>query len=94
MTQATPMWRCLIVEDDADNARYIADGFRALGHVAVIARDGGEALARVTGEAWDLVILDRMLPNEVDGLSDLPPLVVPFITRKSGVARLIDLGGV
>jgi hypothetical protein len=27
-------------------------------------------------------------------LTDLPPLTVPFITRKSGVARLIDLGGV
>ena len=74
MSAATPMWRCLIVEDDADNARYIADGFRALGHVAVIARDGGEALARVTGESWDLVILDRMLPNEVDGLSILATL--------------------
>ena len=26
-------------------------------------------------------------------LGDLPPLAVPFITRKSGVASLIDLGG-
>jgi len=26
--------------------------------------------------------------------ADLPPLAMPFITRKSGVARLIDLGGV
>uniref|UniRef100_UPI001ABC3A22 DUF4865 family protein n=1 Tax=Variovorax paradoxus TaxID=34073 RepID=UPI001ABC3A22 len=42
---------------------------RALGHVAVISRDGTDALARATSEAWDLVILDRMLPNEVDGLS-------------------------
>ena len=65
------MWRCLIVEDDADNARYIAEGFRSLGHVAVISRDGTDALARATGESWDLVILDRMLPNEVDGLSIL-----------------------
>ena len=44
------MWRCLIVEDDADNARYIAEGFRSLGHVAVISRDGTDALARTTGE--------------------------------------------
>jgi len=55
----TAMWRCLIVEDDADNARYIADGFRSLGHVAVISRDGADALARATGEQWDIVILDR-----------------------------------
>lgn len=70
----TPMWRCLIVEDDADNARYIAEGLRALGHVAVICRDGADALARATGESWDLVILDRMLPHDVDGLSILATL--------------------
>lgn len=68
------MWRCLVVEDDADNARYIAEGFRALGHVVVVARDGAEALSRLTGESWDLVILDRMLPNEVDGLALLSTL--------------------
>jgi len=68
------MWRCLIVEDDADNARYIAEGLRALGHVAVICRDGADALARATGESWDLVILDRMLPHDVDGLSILATL--------------------
>lgn len=68
------MWRCLVVEDDADNARYIANGFRALGHVIVICRDGTEALGRATTEQWDLIILDRMLPNDVDGLSILSTL--------------------
>ncbi|WP_077000296.1 response regulator transcription factor [Variovorax sp. KK3] len=68
------MWRCLVVEDDADMARYVAEGFRTLGHVAVVCRDGADALARSTGEAWDLIILDRMLPNEVDGLSILSTL--------------------
>lgn len=68
------MWRCLVVEDDADNARYIANGFRALGHVVVICRDGTEALGRATAEQWDLIILDRMLPNDVDGLSILSTL--------------------
>jgi two-component system OmpR family response regulator len=74
MTEPTIVWRCLIVEDDADNARYIADSFRALGHVAVICRDGADALARATGEPWDLVILDRMLPHGIDGLSILSTL--------------------
>ena len=71
MLGATARWRCLLVEDDADNARSIAEGFRSLGHVAVISRDGTDSLARATGESWDLVIHDRMLPNEVDGLSIL-----------------------
>lgn len=68
------MWRCLIVEDDADSARFIARGFSGLGHIAVISNDGADALDRLTREAWDLVILDRMLPREVDGLSILASL--------------------
>ncbi len=72
--EAPAMWRCLVVEDDADNARYIATGFRELGHVVVICRDGVEALGRATSEPWDLIVLDRMLPNEVDGLSILSAL--------------------
>jgi two-component system OmpR family response regulator len=70
----TMMWRCLVVEDDSDSALYIANGLRALGHVAVISCDGTDALARLTREAWDVVILDRMLPHAVDGLSILSTL--------------------
>jgi DNA-binding transcriptional LysR family regulator len=35
----------------------------------------------------------RRLPAPKVRAFDLPPSAVPFITRKSGVARLIDLGG-
>lgn len=65
------MWRCLVIEDDLENARYIAEGLRAQGHVAVIAAKPGEALRRATAEAWDVVVLDRMLGPQVDGLSIL-----------------------
>ncbi|MCY1164124.1 MULTISPECIES: winged helix-turn-helix domain-containing protein [Polaromonas] len=68
------MWRCLIIEDDVDSARYIGDGFRELGHSAVVCREGLEGLTRALNESWDIVILDRMLPNDVDGLSILASL--------------------
>ena len=68
------MWRCLIIEDDADNARYIAEGFRELGHSPVVCQSGLEGLTRATSESWDIIILDRMLPNGVDGLSILASL--------------------
>ncbi len=70
----TAMWRCLVVEDDVHNARYIADGLRELGHVAIVCHDGAEALMRSTTELWDLIVLDRMLPHGVDGLSILSTL--------------------
>ena len=99
----TPIWRCLIIEDDADNARYIADGFRSLGHVPVVCGDGAQAIARLTGEAWDLVILDRMLPNEVDGLALLamlrglgkttPVLVLSALSALDERVRGLKAGG-
>lgn len=68
------MWRCLIIEDDHENARYIANGFAELGHKAVVCHDGVDGLRRATEEHWDVIILDRMLPNDVDGLSILATL--------------------
>ena len=71
MSLPTPIWRCLVIEDDKENARYIAEGLQAQGHIVALAHDGGTALQRATAEAWDLVILDRMLPGNVDGLKIL-----------------------
>ena len=63
------MHRCLIIEDDPVNARYIADGLRELGYTVSIAPDGVQGLSRAMAERWDVVVLDRMLPDDVDGLS-------------------------
>src|SRR5690625_2160621 len=68
------MWHCLIIEDDPQNARYIANGLAELGHAAVVCHDGVKGLNRATGETWDIIILDRMLPDNVDGLSILSTL--------------------
>jgi two-component system, OmpR family, response regulator len=97
------MWRCLIVEDDLDNARYIADGLREFGHVAVTCHDGPTALARATGESWDLIVLDRMLPNNVDGLAILahlralgkatPVLVLSALSALDERVRGLKAGG-
>lgn len=99
----TPMWRCLVIEDDLENARYIADGLRAQGHVVAIANAAGEALRRATSEAWDLVILDRMLGPQVDGLHILhtmrglglrtPVLVLSALSALDERVRGLKAGG-
>ncbi len=61
--------RCLVIEDEAETARYIATGLAEAGHTATLCRDGIEGLDLATHEDWDVVILDRMLPGGVDGLS-------------------------
>jgi two-component system OmpR family response regulator len=60
--------RILIIEDDRDAAQYLAKGLRESGHSAEMAEDGRSGLLRAAVEPFDVLIVDRMLPN-LDGLS-------------------------
>lgn len=68
------MYRYLIIEDDALNARYIAEGLRQQGAYVSVCGDGVQGIAQAVGESWDVIILDRMLPNGFDGLQILQTL--------------------
>jgi two-component system OmpR family response regulator len=61
--------RCLVIEDQADTARYICNGLKEAGFTVTWCPDGVDALHLAAGERWDMVILDRLLPGDVDGLS-------------------------
>jgi len=63
--------RCLVIEDEAKTADYIRKGLEEEGHGVVWCADGGEGMRLGMGESWDVMILDRMLPDGVDGLSIL-----------------------
>jgi two-component system OmpR family response regulator len=60
--------RILIIEDDRDAAQYLAKGLRESGHSGEVAEDGRDGLLRSAVEPFDVLIVDRMLPN-LDGLS-------------------------
>jgi len=62
--------RVLFVEDDPRAREYIQKGLEENGFVADTAADGEAGLERALSEAYDLVILDVMLPGR-DGLSVL-----------------------
>ncbi|MBH1963738.1 MAG: response regulator transcription factor [Comamonadaceae bacterium] len=68
------MYRYLIIEDDALNARYIADGLREQGAQVTVCGEGVQGIALAVGEQWDVIILDRMLANGFDGLQILQTL--------------------
>jgi len=63
------MHRCLIIEDDIHNAGYMAEGLRELGYLVTVCHDGVQGVARAVAETWDVIVLDRMLPNDFDGLT-------------------------
>jgi len=60
--------RILIIEDDRDTATYIKKGVEEAGHVADHATQGRDGLLLATTEQYDVLIIDRMLP-EMDGLA-------------------------
>src|SRR5689334_24059140 len=70
--QHTPM-RLLIIEDDRDAAEYLVKAFREVGHVADWSADGEDGLALALDGAYDVLIVDRMLPKRV-GLSVISAL--------------------
>jgi two-component system, OmpR family, response regulator len=65
--------RILLVEDEKEVADYICKGLKESGYTIDHAADGREGLFMATTETYDLMILDRMLPN-VDGLVILKTL--------------------
>jgi DNA-binding response OmpR family regulator len=76
--------RVLLVEDAKALARSIAQGLTEEGFSVDVAGDGEEGLHLATEVAYDLIVLDRMLPL-LDGLSVLRRL------RERGVATPVLL---
>ncbi|MEJ8473983.1 response regulator transcription factor [Roseibium algae] len=67
------MLRILIIEDDVEASAYLAKGLKELGHVADQAGDGEVGLEMALASAYDVLIVDRMLPKR-DGLSVIEEL--------------------
>lgn len=63
----------LIIEDDKDVATYIAKGLTESGYVADTAHTGTKGLTMAQANQYDILIVDRMLP-ELDGLSVIEQL--------------------
>jgi two-component system OmpR family response regulator len=66
--------RLLVIEDDAEVARHVAKGLRESGHVVEHADNGRDGLFLAAGEAFDVIVVDRMLPGGVDGLGIIEAL--------------------
>ncbi|MDH4083498.1 MAG: response regulator transcription factor [Nitrospira sp.] len=60
--------RILLVEDDADLAQFIRKGLKEEHYAVDVATDGEEGLELALNNAYDLLILDIMLPK-LDGLT-------------------------
>ena len=83
--------KLLLVEDDKEAAAYLQRALLEAGHTVDYAGAGRDGLLLAAGETYDVIILDRMLP-QVDGLAILRTI------RASGVNTpvllLTALGGI
>ncbi|MCI4678777.1 response regulator transcription factor [Rhodoblastus acidophilus] len=94
--------RILIIEDDPQASAYLVKAFREAGHVADTATDGLAGYARAEGGAYDVLIVDRMLPK-LDGLSligglraqkiDTPVLILSALGQVDDRVKGLRAGG-
>jgi len=61
--------RILLIEDEHKIARALKKALEQESYAVDVAYDGDEGHAMATTEPYDLMIIDRMLPGEYDGLA-------------------------
>lgn len=88
--------RILVVDDDEFVRNLVRVILKRAGYEADAAADGGEALEKIAGFQYDLIMLDLMMPR-VDGLEviqrlsghdSVPPIVVMTAADDSMVERI------
>ncbi|AOR80134.1 response regulator transcription factor [Novosphingobium resinovorum] len=97
------MARILIVEDDAQTAEEVAAALTDHGHDVTLAGTGREGLLIAAAESFDALVVDRMLPGGMDGLTivstlratgdDVPVLVLSALSDVGERVRGLKAGG-
>ena len=99
----TPRARILIVEDDPFSGDYLEQELDDLGFDSTRAFNGAEALELVARSAFDLILLDIMMPV-IDGFSvlarlkdnletrSIPVIIVSALSDMKSIVRGIEMG--
>ncbi len=70
--------KVLLVEDNERVANFVKKGLAEAGHTVDHADNGRDGMFLAAGEPYDVIVMDRMLPGNIDGLGIIAAL------RKSG----------
>jgi sigma-B regulation protein RsbU (phosphoserine phosphatase) len=95
--------KILIVDDVAENRDLLERRLQRLGIVAIDqAGNGIEALAAIDKTAYDLMLLDLMMPEmdgfqvieklHADGKKDLPIIIISAMTDMDSIVRCVEAG--
>jgi len=61
--------KVLVIEDNKRVAQFVLKGLRESGHTVDHADNGRDGMFMASSERYDAIVLDRMLPGGVDGLT-------------------------
>ena len=61
--------KLLLVEDNERVSQFVIKGLKEAGHTADHADNGRDGLFLAASEPYDVIIMDRMLPGQIDGLA-------------------------
>jgi two-component system OmpR family response regulator len=99
----TRTMKVLLVEDNEQVARFIASGLLDAGNSVDHAGDGAAGLRLADAGGYDAVIMDRMLPGDIDGLgviaalrragNDVPVLILSSVGGVDERIRGLNCGG-
>ena len=78
--------KLLLVEDDAEGAAYLKKALSEAGHTVDHATGGRQGLLLAAGEPYDVIVLDRMLP-QMDGLAILRTIRASAVKTPGRAAR-------
>jgi len=102
-TKSVTPFRILVVDDVADNRNVLERRLQREGHAVVCAEDGRRALEEIRAQAFDLILLDIMMP-EIDGFEvlrqlkqspetvDIPVIMISARNDLDSVVRCIEQG--
>src|SRR2546429_2386730 len=100
---STPASSLLVVDDNSMNRIMLSRYLTKLGYQATLVENGRQALEKLQGQPFDLVLLDVQMP-EMDGyqvleqlkadprLRDLPVIMISAVEELESVVRCIELG--
>ena len=93
----------LLVDDDSDSREVLAKHLRRAGHMVRVSPNGHEAMAALTSERPDVVILDYKMPK-MDGISflevircylswqELPVILLTAYPDGQHIKKAVELG--
>src|SRR5215467_2604830 len=100
---STPASSLLVVDDNSMNRIMLSRYITKLGYQSILVENGRQALDKLQGESFDLVLLDVEMP-EMDGyevlehlkahprLRDIPVIMISAVEELESVVKCIELG--